>query len=281
MIEIFDIVVDFHVHMIEYETRHPWVSDWLKNTFPNFEEMLQYFSSPQNFVSMLKEAGIDFAVVLAEYAPITTGICSNEAVEKFCQGHPSLIPFCSINPYLIAGGAQEVETLVKDRGFNGLKLYPTYNYFYPNDRMLYPIYAKCEELGIPVVFHTGSSIFRGARIKYGNPVFLDDVAVDFPDLTIVMAHSGRGFWYQEAFFLAQLHKNLYMDVTGLPVKNLLKYFPDFEKNADKILFGSDFPGLPLTIRDNMQEFLNLPVSDRTKRLVLGENAAKILKLRLT
>lgn len=276
----FDIIVDFHVHLVDYETYCPWVSGWHKGIFKErYDEIFTKNADPVNFVAMLKEAHIDYAVIFSEYAPITTGICTNEQVEKFCAGQPSLIPFCNINPFLIARGADELEVLVEEKGFKGLKLYPTYNYFYPNEPMLYPIYAKCEQLGVPLIFHTGSSIFRSARLKYGNPLYIDDLAVDFPNLTIIMAHSGRGFWYQKAFFLAQLHRNVYMEVSGLPAKNLLKYFPDLEKNAHKILYGSDFPGLPVSFKENLDQFFKMPISHQAKKMILGENAAKILGLK--
>jgi predicted TIM-barrel fold metal-dependent hydrolase len=143
--------------------------------------------------------------------------------------------------------------------------------------MLYPLYAVAQELKIPVMVHTGSSVFKGARLKYGDPLALDDVAVDFPELTIVMAHSGRGFWYDRAFFLARLHEHVYMEVAGLPPQRLLEYFPELERNADKIIFGSDWPGMPYIGR-NIELIRSLPLKASTKNKILGENAARILKL---
>jgi predicted TIM-barrel fold metal-dependent hydrolase len=104
---------------------------------------------------------------------------------------------------------------------------------------VYPIYVVAQSLGIPVMVHTGSSVFLGARLKYGDPLPLDDVAVDLPNLKIVMAHSGRGFWYDGAFFLARMHENVYMEIAGLPPQRLLEYFPEFERKANKILFTSN------------------------------------------
>jgi predicted TIM-barrel fold metal-dependent hydrolase len=105
---------------------------------------------------------------------------------------------------------------------------------------------------------------------------LDDVAVDFPDLKIVMAHSGRGFWYNECFSLSRLHKNLYMDITGLPPQNLLSYFPELEKNSEKVIFGSDWPTMPTGIRKNIEAIKSLPLRDRTIEAILYKNAYKIL-----
>ena len=130
---------------------------------------------------------------------------------------------------------------------------------------------------MPVMMHTGSSIFRGARLKYGDPLCLDDVCVDFPDLTVIMAHSGRGFWYDRAFFLSRLHRNLYMEISGLPPQRLLEYFPELERNADKIIFGSDWPGMPHVGR-NIELIRKLPLREDTIDKILGGNAARILGL---
>lgn len=272
-------IIDFHVHLIKYSSHHAWASDYVKNFHPvDYNEFFEKTSNPAGFVELLKESGVDYAVVLPELSPITTGICSNEDVAAFCRGYDCLIPFGTVNPFLTSRPANVVEELVKENGFKGLKLYPTYNYFYPNDQMMYPIYSKAQELGIPVMFHTGTSVFRGARVKYGDPVFFDDIAVDFPDLTIIMAHSGRNFWYDSAFALSRMHPNLYMEIAGLPPKNLLTYFPNFAANADRILFSSDWPGIPTNIKHNIDEFRQLPIPEEAKTKILGRNAAKILGL---
>jgi hypothetical protein len=124
--------------------------------------------------------------------------------------------------------------------------------------------------------HTGSSIFRGSKIKYADPIHLDDVATDFPELPILMAHSGRGLWYDRAFFLSKLHPNLYLEISGLPPKNLLKYFPDLDKNIDKVVYGSDWPGIQ-TISQNIEAIKQLPLSEESKEKILYRNAAHILE----
>jgi hypothetical protein len=106
---------------------------------------------------------------------------------------------------------------------------------------------------------------------------MDDVAVDFPELTLLMVHSGRGFWYERAYFLAKLHTNVYMEISGLPPKRLLDYFPELERVADKVIFGSDWPGMPY-VGSNIEAIRELPLSEETKDKILGENAARILKI---
>ena len=103
------------------------------------------------------------------------------------------------------------------------------------------------------------------------------MAVDFPDLKIVMAHSGRGFWYDRAFFLARMHENVYMELAGLPPTRLLEYFPELERNADKVIFGSDWPGMPY-IKRNIELILKLPLRASTFEKILGGNAARVLGL---
>lgn len=271
-------VIDFHVHTIYYEQYNSSAIEWLKNNHgeEKWDKIFSLYQDPVQFCNYLQECGIDYAVILAELSPAATGICSNEYVLKFCEGQSTLIPFASINPFFSVDMGSELLRLV-DKGFRGLKMYPTYQHFYPNDNALYPLYAQAERLQIPVMFHTGSSVFTGARLKYGDPLYFDDVAVDFPELKIILVHSGRGFWYDRAFFLSRLHKNVYMEVAGLPPQKLLRYFPELERIADKVLFGSDWPGLP-DLKNNIKSIRELSISEEAKEKILGGNAAKLLSI---
>lgn len=269
------LVIDFHFHAGLYHEHHPWVTEWIRTQMEEPEAFIQEVLTPEGIIRYLDDSGVDYAVALAELSPITTGMLSNEEVAEFCQGNDRLIPFCSINPFLVADLAAELERYVTEMGFRGLKLYPPYHHYYANSNRIYPLYAKAQELGIPVMIHTGSSIFKGARLKYGDPLHMDDVAVDFPELTLLMVHSGRGFWYDRAFFLAKLHANVYMEISGLPPQNLLDYFPELERLADKVVFGSDWPGMPY-IKRNVDLIRSLPLKEGTKDKILGGNAARIL-----
>jgi len=271
------VVIDFHVHVAKHDMWQPWVHEYMRKVNPTIYENFDDFTTPKNVLRMLDNEGVDYAVLLAEIAPLTTGIVENKFIADFCHRTERLIPFASINPVTDTNPPETLARLVKDHGMKGLKLLPPYQHFYPNDTVVYGLYEKAQELEIPVVFHTGTSVFEKARLKYANPLYLDDVAVDFPELTIVQAHGGRGLWYDIAMFLAKRHKNVYIDISGLPPKNLLKYFPDLEKISNKVIFGSDWPGIK-SIKENVDTIKKLPLKEDTKRKILGENARKILRL---
>ncbi len=269
-------VIDFHLHVVTYQELRPWVVEYRRSMLQaDTADSVCKCETPGELEAMLKDSGVDCGVILAETSPVTTGMASSEQIADFCRGSDKLIPFATVNPFLVANPASQVEHYVRDLGCKGVKLYPTYQGFYPNDSLIYPVYAKAAALNVPVVFHTGSSVFKGSRLKFGDPLLLDDVAVDFPELNIVMAHSGRGFWYDRAFFLARLHQNVYMEISGLPPQNLLSYFPEFERNADKIIFGSDWPGMPY-IKRNIDGIRGLQIKEETKEKILGGNAARLL-----
>jgi uncharacterized protein len=271
-------VIDFHVHTAFYQSLTPSYQAFLQRQWGDqYAEMIRKYSSPAEFLGLMDEGGIDYAVILAELAPITTGIVDNEYISHFCSHSPRLIPFASINPGMCTRPDEELQDLLLNRCFRGLKLYPTYQHFYPNDPLLYPLYAKAQELKIPVMFHLGSSVFANSRLKYGDPLYIDDVACDFPDLVLIQCHSGRPLWYDTAFTMARLHPNVYMEISGLPPQKLLRYFPEMERLVDKVIYGSDWPGVP-TIRENIRMINALPLSEDSKRKILGNNAARILGL---
>ncbi len=269
-------VIDFHVHIGRKEHWKEWVHTYQKSAGSDYYDRYEEMTDPEKFALCLKEAGIEKAVILPEISPITTGVVPNEYVLEFCQDIDVFVPFCTVNPSLVADPVSEFKKYI-GMGARGLKLYPSYNYFYPNARELYPIYEVAEASGLPVLVHTGSSVFQGSKIKFAEPLHLDEVAADFPDLKLVMAHGGRGFWYDQAFFLSRIHPNLYLEISGLPPKNLMTYFPEMEKNKDKMVYGSDWPGIK-TIGCNIKAIHQLPLSPEFQEKLLYSNAARILKL---
>lgn len=283
------MIIDFHVHLSRFEHEHPWVVEWIQENYSgDLAALMDEVLTPENIRSYLQANDVEWAVGLAEVSPITTGWAGNDYVGQFCaranalpdpESGPAgrLLPFASINPFVVNDLAAELVHLVDAFDFRGIKVYPVYHHHYVNDARMYPLYGKAQELGLPVLVHTGSSVFKGARIKYGDPLHLDDVAIDFPDLNILMAHSGRPFWYDQAFWMARQHENVYMEISGLPAKKLLDYFPRLEMIADKVVYGSDWPGNP-DLSNNVQAVRDLPISEDSKQAILYDNAARILNL---
>ena len=273
------VLIDFHVHLAQYDMLLDSPKEWFISMYPSkedYEKICADYSSPDTFCALMKENGVDYAVILAENAPEVSGIASNKTVLDFCKGHPELIPFCTFDPLREKDMEKQLPLLV-EQGFKGVKLYPTYNFFYPNDPMMYPLYEKAQELDLPVMFHTGTSIFKGSRLKYGNPIFWDDLAIDFPSLRMILCHGGRGPWYEEAMTMARLHKNIYIDITGLPPKKLPQFFSGMDRMPEKFVFGTDWPSV--NIGKNADAVANLSMSEDAVRKILGENALELLGLK--
>jgi len=269
------VTIDFHVHLSAREQLLPASAVYCDSFWDKRGDWSALLTA-EAFDAYLASEGVALAVGLAEQSPLTTGTTPNEYVLERFAASRRLVLFASLNPALALHLGREMARLA-GLGFRGVKLYPTYQHFYPNDARLYPLYETCQGLGLPVMVHTGSSIFPGAKLKYGDPLHLDEVAVEFPDLTVLMVHGGRGFWYDRAEFLAQLHPNVYVEIAGLPPRKLLEYFPNLERLHRKVVFGSDWPANP-GIRRNAEAIRALALSDTAKAAILGGNAARILGL---
>ncbi len=217
----------------------------------------------------------------------TTGIprVSNEEVAETAAANADvLIPFASIDPAKGKMGEREARRLIEQFGVRGFKFHPSMQEFYPNDRGAYGLYEEIAQAGLPVIFHTGHSGIGtgmrgggGVRLKYSNPMYLDDVAVDFPDMPIIMAHPSFP-WQDEALSVC-LHKpQVYIDLSGWSPKyfppQLIQYANTLLKH--KVLFGSDYP---LITPDRwLADFEQIPIKPEVRPLILKENAIKLLKL---
>lgn len=272
-------VVDFHVHIGSREGWGKNDMDHLKQYNPKVYDRFDEYMTPEGLKRHMASQGVDLAVLLAENSPLQGTNVSDEFVAKFCKGQDCLIGFGSVNPRIDPNPVEKLQHGIFNLGLKGYKLLPSYHHYYINDSKMYPFYAKAEELDVPLLFHIGSSTYWPCKLKYCDPVLLDEVAVDFPGLKLIMAHGGRGFWYDACFFLAQLHKNVYVEISGLPPQNLLKYFPNFERNADKIIFGSDWPSIPSEIGKNVEVIRSLPLKKDILEKVLRLNALKVLNLK--
>jgi hypothetical protein len=271
-------VIDFHTHPYRPADLNPATWHFIQTISPAVREHGDRLADPHFFAAVLRQDGVERAVVLAEHCPETSGNVRTETVLAWCAEVPEFfIPFASIHPLLDDRPAELLARYV-ERGAAGLKLYPSYQFFYPNDRRVYPLYEVCRAAGIPVLLHIGSSVIPGTRIKYCDPIHLDDVAVDFPGLAVVMAHGGRGLWYDHCAFLASHFANVYIDVTGLPPRDLPRHFRDLERLADKLIFGSDWPAMPKSVAHNVEALGELGLSAAALEKILYRNAARLLGL---
>jgi predicted TIM-barrel fold metal-dependent hydrolase len=209
----------------------------------------------------------------------------NDAVADFAAANADImIAFASINPHRGIEGVNEARRLIAGGKIRGFKFHPPLQEFYPNDRLAYPLYEVIAEAELPVIFHTGHSGIgtgmpagEGIRLKYGNPMCIDDVAVDFPGMPIVMAHPA--FPWQDEQISVCLHKpQVYIDLSGWSPKyfspTLIQYANSLLKH--KVLFGSDYP--LLTPDRWLGDFAKIPIKDEVRPLILKENAVKLLKL---
>jgi predicted TIM-barrel fold metal-dependent hydrolase len=255
-------------------------------------------------VKDMDEGGVDKAIILTVDSSIYSGTGEVISLEKMHQitaaavrRHPTrLAGFLGIDPRR-PGAAKFLERAVKEWDMKGLKLHPTFG-FYPNDNCCYLLYSKAQELGIPVIFHTGPELIPNYS-KYANPLYLDEVANDFPDLTIIMAHAGGCYW-PEAASLVSCKPNLFIDLAWWQPKILRNPVDEFYKplrsilntvGPSKTLFGSDWPALRMVRKLSYQNWIKafkeppeevkaagVQFTEEEINGILGQNAARILKM---
>ncbi|MQA74425.1 MAG: amidohydrolase family protein [Solirubrobacterales bacterium] len=210
---------------------------------------------------------------------------SNEEVAEVAAANPDvMIPFASVDPAR-GDAAERARRLIRDHGVRGFKFHPNIQGFFPNDRQAYPLYEVIAEAGLPALFHTGHSGIGsglpgggGLRLKYSNPIYVDDVAADFPELPIVLAHPSFP-WQDEALSIAMHKPEVHIDLSGWSPKyfppQLIQYTNTLLRR--QVLFGSDYP--MITPERWLRDFERLEIDDEVKPMVLKENAARLLGLR--
>lgn len=250
----------------------------------HFELLMALMDDPKLLLDIMDEQGIQRVGMVNYPSPNIMGFdfSTNEFAAKYAQADPKrLLPYGGVDPVTTKDARGEVLQLI-EMGTRVLKLHPPHQGFAANDytnglTTLGEIYRTCEERGLPVLVHTGTSIFPGARSKYGNPMELDDVAIDFPGLKLVMAHGGRPLYMQEAFFILRRHRQMMLDLSGIPPKALLEYFPRVEELAGQLLWGTDWPSPGVeSMRKNVDQFLALDLPEGVKRAALETNPERLL-----
>lgn len=289
MINLDDIIaIDIHTHAEEPCGTHA------DDGYDDFQAaMHEYFHSPFKHPPTIPETAAYYrerkiaAVIFPVDAERETGFrryANEEMAELAAKESDILIPFGSIDPAKGKLGAREARRLVADFGIRGFKFHPTYQGFYPNDRSAYPLYEAIEEAGVPALFHTGQTGVgagmpggNGMRLKYSNPMYIDDVAADFPDLKIVLAHPSFP-WQEEALAVATHKPNIFIDLSGWSPK----YFPEILVRyantilKDRVLFGSDWPAI--TPDRWLKDFETLNIKPDVRPLIMKDNARRLLGL---
>lgn len=281
-------ITDVHVHIQPWRELKPEVLEAMRRgKEAHWELLLSVMDDPKVLLELMDRAGV-WRVGMVNYSsPDVMGFtdATNSFAARYAQANPErLLPYGSVHPRFTKDPKGDVDRLV-DLGIRLLKIHPPHQLFPANAYTtgldaLGAIYRRAEERGLPVMVHTGTSIFPGARSKYGNPMELDDVALDFPTLRIVMAHGGRPLYMQEAFFILRRHKTVWLDVSGIPPGKLLDYFPRLADVTDRVLWGTDWPSPGVKdLRANIDQFLALPLTDAQRTGILETNALALFPAR--
>ena len=278
--------IDVHVHIEVDGHGHLSLDDEL------IEASAKYFRADHNRTPTLEQIAELYrslnmaAVVFTVDAATATGhpaISSEEIAAKAAQHSDVLIPFGSVDPRR-ADAVARARSLVADHGVRGFKFHPSLQAFAPNDTAFYPLWEAIESLGVPALFHTGQTGIgaglpggRGIKLRLSDPMLLDDVAADFPGLTVILAHPSVP-WAASSISIATHKANAYIDLSGWSPK----YFPaDLVRAAnsylqDKVLFGTDYP--LLTPERWLKDFDTLDLKPEAKSKILKANAVKVLGL---
>jgi uncharacterized protein len=277
------LITDCHVHIAPIEMFQPAALELMKSKRPNYDQIVEYCRNPKSFLKYLDACGVDRAVLINYVAPEVIGFTGavNQWVADYVKENPKRLISCGgLHPRTTQNILADVEQILT-LGIRMIKIHPPHQLLFPNDyqngvKELEIIYRAAEANGIPIMFHTGTSIFANARNRYGDPIYIDDVAVDFPKLKIILAHGGRPLWMDTAFFLLRRHPNVFLDISGIPPKLLLKYFSRLDEIAHKTLFGTDWPGPGVPdIKKNLDDFQALNSSVEIKQQILSKTAMTI------
>jgi predicted TIM-barrel fold metal-dependent hydrolase len=282
-------VIDIHVHIMPWDMLNPAAAAAMKASQPDHVFLNELSTNPDKLVAYMDSRNIEWLGLINYLSPQVMGYTetANDFSANFAAHYPHrFIPFGGVDPRLTSDMAVQMDHLLGELGIKAIKIHPPHQLFNVNDYLFNPdlktltiVYAKCIEYDVPLMVHTGTSVFKGARNRFADPMPVDDVAVDFPDLKIIIAHAGRPLYTDTAFFLLRRHPNVSCDISSTPPKALLHYYPWLERVVDKTMFGSDWPGPGVKdIGDNIQQFLSLDLSDEAKRKILRDNAIRIFNL---
>jgi hypothetical protein len=231
---------------------------------------------PARLDALLDAEGVDAALLFAEYSPGATGIQPVEDLLPITAYNPRRYRLvANVNPRLHHPPAAEAERQLA-LGAVAVKVHSVHGAFRVDRDDMYPVYDLCAERGVPVIVHTGPSIFPGSQADAGDPTLMDPIAAAYPGVPFVLAHGGRGHWYADAAGMALARDNVWIDLAGLPPKRLPDYYAGFDLPAlaRKWIFGTDWPGVPGVAR-NARAVAALGLPDDILAAVLARNACHI------
>ncbi len=281
--------IDVHAHVTSLFGYRRVYGETITQAMEKYYRIKDRIESPDDMANMYRELDVK-AILVAWDTESVSGIprIENDFVAGLVKKYPDVFigGWAMIDPWKGELAIKELERCIKELGLLGLKFQPIAQRFYPNDKRFYPLYEKCCELGIPVSFHTGTSGLgaglpggAGYKLDYTRPIYIDEVAADFPELTIIMIHPA---WpWQEEQIMVLLHKaNVYADLSGWAPR----YFPEVIKREinsrlqDKFMFGSDYP--EISPKRWLDEFTSQGYKEEVIEKVLYKNAQRILNLKV-
>lgn len=279
--------IDIHTHV------HRSVSAPATEAGESLEQMARYFNTDPAFYTVddlaayyreRNMAAVTFMVDVAGEPDDPSRPTNEEIAERAKANADVIIPFASVDPARGPEGARMAQRLIEEHGVRGFKFHPTAQAFRPNDRSAYPLYEVIEAARLPALFHTGQTGVGagrrgggGLRLAYSNPMYLDDVAVDFPDMPIILAHPSFP-WQEEALAVATHKPQVHIDLSGWSPKYFAPILVQYTNTLlrDKMLFGTDFP--MLTPERWMRDLEKTSIRDEVKPALFKENAARLLGL---
>ncbi|MFO0980704.1 MAG: amidohydrolase family protein [Planctomycetota bacterium] len=276
------------MHIQPREMMLPAARATIEQGRPDLDLIRRCQQDPAALVAFLDSIEVGRVALINYVAPDLMGFTAevNAWAARYRAGaRGRVIAFGGIHPPKCPDVRAELRRLLDDLRLDGIKIHPPHQALAADAYRtgacpeLEIVYRTCQERGVPIMFHTGTSLFPGARSRLGDALVFDDVALDFPELTIVLAHGGRPLWMAEAFFLARRHANLWLDISGIPPKALLEYFPRLEEISDKVLFGTDWPSPGVkSLRQNLNDVLALALSPAAKDRIVRTNALRLFPI---
>jgi len=232
----------------------------------------------EDILADMDQAGIDMTVIVAVDAETTYHYkIPNELIAQIVKQYPNrFVGFASVDPHKGLLAVDEVVRSFEQLGLSGLKFIPHLIEMPPNDPRMYPILEKAQELQMPVLFHTGTHFHAGTRLKYCRPEYLDDIAIDFPELVIIAAHFGFP-WFYEAMAVVQKNRNVCFNIAGWAPKYIPEYVIKMINGplADRALLGSDFP---LISRVRIMKELKDIICEESMKKMISTNPCRVLKI---